>query len=287
MTTVESIPQWHSFLAGNIGGMTGLFFSYPLDTIKIRLQTSPQYRNMVHCFSSMIKREGAFSLYRGIPAPLIGYGAISAMAFGTYNYVINMFANVTLLNMIIAGGCAGFTSCLVRSPVERVKTVMQYAKKPDGSALYRNTLQCAVALVREHGLVRGIYRGLGLTMVREVYQYGVYYPTYHILKNLLKGDDGKISRGGSFFAGSIAGIVQWLPPSFCVDVLKSRMQKGNDSKYGSIKSTFVGTYKEGGMRVFVKGLTPTLLRAAPLHGFTFLGYELVMTLLSPTQDNTM
>jgi len=52
------VQGWQHFVAGNIGGVCGLTISYPLDTVKIRLQTNPsQYRGVLHCVSSIAKQE--------------------------------------------------------------------------------------------------------------------------------------------------------------------------------------------------------------------------------------
>ena len=55
---------WQHFVAGNVGGLSGLTVSYPLDTIKVRLQTKPgAYKGVTDCFMQMVKQEGVRALF--------------------------------------------------------------------------------------------------------------------------------------------------------------------------------------------------------------------------------
>lgn len=44
-------------------------------------------------------------------------------------------------------------------------------------------------------------------------------------------------------AGGIAGTVQWLPPFYCADVLKSRMQSAAPGVYSSVWDCAVKSYR--------------------------------------------
>ena len=48
----------HEFLAGQVGGVAGILAVYPLDTAKIRLQTSLKYTSTYDVLSSMIRDDG-------------------------------------------------------------------------------------------------------------------------------------------------------------------------------------------------------------------------------------
>ena len=95
-----------------------------------------------------------------------------------------------------------------------------------------------------------------------------------------------------FFAGGTAGVIQWLPPIYCLDVIKSRMQTAPQGHYSGVWDCVLRLKSEHGARVFVRycslssdqqisffvrrGLSPALLRAFPLHAVIFLAYEAVM-----------
>jgi len=53
-----------NLIAGGFGGLCSLVVGYPFDTVKVRLQTSSQYKSAVDCFFKTVKHEGFFSLFR-------------------------------------------------------------------------------------------------------------------------------------------------------------------------------------------------------------------------------
>lgn len=274
-----------SFIAGCVGGISGLVVSYPFDTLKVRIQTHPgHYSSAVHCFKSMVKKEGAMSLYRGVLAPAVGYGAINSVAFGVNNAFMRQKPNGWDVWPMVAGFAAGLSSGFVRAPVERVKTVMQHSIA--SRAPYPSSFHCAIDLVRSHGFVKGIMPGVVSTVIREACQYAVYFPIFlyskHAMVKVLGANSidelPPIAIAG---AGAIAGAAQWLPPLYSLDVIKSRVQAAPHGTYDGIIDCARSCYKEGGMRIFVTGLAPSLMRAIPLHATIFLVYDRVLKILGP------
>jgi hypothetical protein len=76
-----------------------------------------------------------------------------------------------------------------------------------------------------------------------------------------------------FLAGGTAGVLQWLPPIYFTDIIKSRMQTADPGTYSGIIDCTRKVYLEGGSSIFFRGMTPALLRAFPLHAIIFLVYE--------------
>jgi len=73
--------QVKAFLSGGFGGMCLVFVGHPLDTIKVKLQTSSKYSGMSDCFKQTVKAEGVRGLYKGMAAPLVGISPIFAIYF--------------------------------------------------------------------------------------------------------------------------------------------------------------------------------------------------------------
>jgi hypothetical protein len=48
----------NEFIAGNVGGILGIAVVYPLDTVKIRLQTNMKYGTATSVFSEMVRADG-------------------------------------------------------------------------------------------------------------------------------------------------------------------------------------------------------------------------------------
>lgn len=58
------------FVAGGFGGIAGIVAGYPLDTIRIRQQSSNSGGSAMSIFRRVIASEGPSALYRGMGAPL-------------------------------------------------------------------------------------------------------------------------------------------------------------------------------------------------------------------------
>jgi hypothetical protein len=76
-----------------------------------------------------------------------------------------------------------------------------------------------------------------------------------------------------FLAGGTAGVMQWLPPIYFTDIIKSRMQTAPLGTYRGVLHCVSTLYAEGGIAIFFRGLIPALCRAGPLHAIIFVVYE--------------
>lgn len=288
--------RWKSFVAGNLGGVFGLSVAYPLDTIKVRIQTRPPnaYSGTLQCGRSMVAKEGFASLYRGLSSPVVGYGLINAAAFGTYTNVKRLVSPPatreggdasTLGHKMLAGSAAGFTSSFIRAPIEQVKTIMQARTKPGSTvAPYASSLHCVRDVVKHEGVMQGLFRGLAPTTMREMLQYALYYPAYEYAKLFLANGDASqvphLSPGQFALAGGVAGVSQWVP-TYWVDVVKSRMHNAPPGKYSGTLDCARHLHKKHGVVVFFRGINVSLVRAVPLHGAIFVMYDVVMRKLGP------
>ena len=281
---MEDPALFKSFVAGNVGGMIGQFLCFPFDAVKIRMQTDAAMRgrSMIAVAKHITRSDGILALYRGLLVPVLGYGSINATAFGTNEWCKAVFRSygdgLAVWQLVVCGGAAGATSAVVRAPIERIKTVMQTAERGDGTRAHSSTLEAVRSLVRVGG-VPSLFAGLSSTISREVVQFMMYYPCYELLKQQTAEQAGDRAWLATPLIGAVAGAVQWLPPSYCVDVVKSRMQADTTGRYASALDCARQTYMAGGARVFVRGLGPALIRAVPLHAGVFTGYELTMAAL--------
>ena len=164
----------------------------------------------------------------------------------------------------------------MRGPIERVKVQVQTA----GAGATRVTTPAAIATIfREHG-VRGFFRGTLTTQVREILQYVIYYPVYESLRAYADTVAGpKYGWLSVPLVGAAAGAAQWMPPSYCVDVVKTRLQSA-DNKYASMLDCARRSYAAEGVGVFFRGLNVAVIRAIPLHAGVFTGYEVTLGALS-------
>lgn len=54
---------------------------HPFDTLKVRLQTSNNYKGLVDCFKQTVAKEGLLGLYKGMASPLVGVTPMFALSF--------------------------------------------------------------------------------------------------------------------------------------------------------------------------------------------------------------
>ena len=155
-----------------------------------------------------------------------------------------------------AGAVAGLMQCVFACPNELVKIKQQTCPTSPGS--WATIKQ----LVRESGVRRGLFQGWWLTCARDVPAFGLYFSSYEIFKSQLNARGWDLSAS-SFCAGAGAGISSFalLHP---FDVLKSnRQMQPFDTPAAQTTTWAIATkgYQEQGARFFLRGITPSVLRA--------------------------
>ncbi|KAG9859423.1 hypothetical protein KCU68_g266, partial [Aureobasidium melanogenum] len=244
--------------------------SQPFDIVKVRLQTTSQYSGAADAASKILKNEGATAFYKGTLTPLIGIGACMRDAaheevYLTYSRYPQYYA---------AGAFAGIANTLMSSPIEHIRIRLQ--TQPHGAArLYNGPIDCVKKLCAHEGVLKGLYRGTGVTWLREAQAYGVWFTAFEFMMNQDAKRNGierkEIPTWKIALYGGLAGEALWLG-SYPFDVIKSKMQSdgfGAQQKYKSMRDTFAQTWRGEGMRGFWRGLGPTLLRAMPVSAGTF------------------
>lgn len=180
-----------------------------------------------------------------------------------------------------AGAFAGVANSVISGPIEHVRIRLQ--TQPHGQGrLYAGPLDCVRKLVSAPGggLLRGVYRGEAVTVLREAQAYGVWFLAFEWMMNW-DAARNKVSRESIpaykiAFYGGLAGEALWLS-SYPFDVVKSKMQTdgfGKDMRYKTMRDCFAQTWRKEGMGGFWRGLGPTLLRAMPVSAGTFAVVEL-------------
>jgi hypothetical protein len=92
---------------------------------------------------------------------------------------------------MLAGAAAGLTSSVVTCPLDVVKTRLQAQVSKKGAADYEGVKETITRIWRSAG-IRGLYRGLGPTVLGYLPTWGIYFSVYDQIKNSLT-PEGKIS----------------------------------------------------------------------------------------------
>jgi len=251
------------YKAGCFAGLIGTLTSHPFDTLRIRVQTS-YIKSIPYHFKQLLNDGGIRSFYKGAIPPLIGLTFEKSIVFGTYSNISNyrLFKN-DLYNNMFAGFTAGLVSTLIVTPVEAIKINQQNSKQKYG------LIKCTYDLVKN----KRLYYGFKPTLFREPPGFAIYFSTYSYLKD--KYYAGNVNPFQSFILGGITGSFSWIF-IYPADVVKSNMQLKN-SNYNGMFDCIKTLKKENGLSVFYKGFPTCIMRAFPLHGGAFFGFELYKT----------
>ncbi|XP_011847029.1 PREDICTED: solute carrier family 25 member 47 [Mandrillus leucophaeus] len=300
------------FVAGAIGGVCGVAVGYPLDTVKVRIQTEPKYTGIWHCIRDTYHRERVWGFYRGLSLPVCTVSLVSSVSFGTYRHCLAHIcqlrysspdAKPSKADVALSGYASGLVRVFLTSPTEvakvRLQTQTQAQKQqrrlsasgpsavppvcPAPPACpepkYRGPLHCLATVAREEGL-RGLYKGSSALLLRDGHSFATYFLSYAILcERLSPAGHSQPDVLGVLVAGGCAGVLAWAVAT-PMDVIKSRLQADGQGqrRYRGLLHCMVTSVREEGPRVLFKGLVLNCCRAFPVNMVVFVAYEAVLRL---------
>lgn len=279
-----------SFLSGGFGGMCLVSAGHPLDLVKVRLQTSNEYKGTLDCLTKTYAKDGFRGLYRGMATPLVGVTPIFAICFWGYDmgqrlsrkiWNIHPDEKLGMTQILFAGGFSAIPATAFMTPTERIKCLLQIQGDSKGPAKYKGPVDAARQLYKEGG-IRSLYRGTGATLLRDIPGSIAYFGGYELVKKMLTPAGAKpedLSPLAVFVAGGMAGVFNWtvaIPP----DVLKSRLQTAPEGTYKHVGDVFLKLIKNEGPQALFRGLGPAMLRAFPANAACFLGVEVSLKVMN-------
>ncbi|KAI4755481.1 hypothetical protein E4T52_12433 [Aureobasidium sp. EXF-3400] len=308
------------FWAGYVSGAAGIIIGNPLDIVKVNLQrgdrgppllspttTTPILPSPSTATTTSTKAAKSLStLLRGTAAPILGYGALNALMFITYNRCMVALSDdpsspSSLSKTFVAGALGGLATFIVSAPTELIKCRAQV------SSVETSSWAIATQLWKERGL-RGLYWGGGVTSLRDSVGYGFYFWSYELSKRMLiseKTDAEKPEWMTILLCGGIAGVVTWAS-IFPLDVIKTRVQtqgiskspisvhtgeqseliaSQNSGRFGTIQIARQA-YREEGLSVFFRGLGVCSFRAFFVNAAQWAVYEWMMHILLPSKTGS-
>uniref|UniRef100_A0A2K6LW99 Solute carrier family 25 member 47 n=1 Tax=Rhinopithecus bieti TaxID=61621 RepID=A0A2K6LW99_RHIBE len=257
------------FVAGAIGGVCGVAVGYPLDTVKVRIQTEPKYTGIWHCVRDTYHRERVWGFYRGLSLPVCTASLVSSVSFGTYSHCLAHIcqfrygspdAKPAKADITLSGYASGLVRVFLTSPTEvakvRLQTQTQAQKQqrrisasgpsavppvcPAPPACpepkYRGPLHCLATVAREEGL-RGLYKGSSALLLRDGHSFATYFLSYAILcERLSPAGHSQPDVLGVLVAGGCAGVLGWAVAT-PMDVIKSRLQADGQGQSTQLPSS--------------------------------------------------
>ncbi|KAK8618859.1 hypothetical protein V6N13_132837 [Hibiscus sabdariffa] len=281
------------FVAGGIGGMAGIISGYPLDTLRIR-QQSTDSGSALHILRRVVTTEGPRALYRGMAAPLASVTFQNAMVFQIYAILSRAFdSSVSATDppsykcVALGGVGTGALQSIMLAPVELVKIRLQLQNTsvPRSQSVVAQTGPISVAktILKTEGL-RGLYRGFTITALRDAPSHGFYFWTYEYMREQLHPGcrkSGQETLRTMLIAGGLAGVASWVC-CYPLDVVKTRLQAqspASPQKYNGIIDCLQKSVKQEGYSVLWRGLGTAVARAFVVNGAIFSAYEIALRCL--------
>ncbi|CAC5396190.1 SLC25A45_47 [Mytilus coruscus] len=285
----------HDYIAGAIGGASGLVLGHPFDTTKVQLQTQhhgSRYKGLVDAVKNISHQSLNKGFFRGMSYPLFSYGITNSIFFGVYGNSLKWLdrhesnKKSSYLNIYLAGCIGGAAQLVALVPVDLVKVVLQsqiphdtLGHKVDNARYFKGPTECAIHIYKTSGIF-GFYRGLIPNAWRDIPSYGLYSLSYESLRQTMIQYGWTDSKGiiAELIAGGCAGTVTWFS-IMPFDVIKSRYQADLKREYKGILDCVYKSYKQEGITVFYRGCLVTCLRAFPVNAVIFLLYSKTLNYL--------
>lgn len=195
----QDVSFFHDFIAGGVAGCASVVVGHPLDSIKVRIQTTAAGGSA--SISSVVTGYGGVSsLFRGMSAPLSTACIINAIIFSSYGWSSRLYdehmpnpicstnntplPHDSTLKAFTCGSFAGLVQALVICPQEHIKCRLQIQHgKGSADNVYKGPIQATRSIVQQYGLRGGLFRGWWITCWREVPAFGAYFACYDIFKD--------------------------------------------------------------------------------------------------------
>ncbi|UNI17311.1 hypothetical protein JDV02_003666 [Purpureocillium takamizusanense] len=300
------------FWAGYLSGAIGIIIGNPLDIVKVRLQAAsnrapPLPASLSPSPSSPLLSTASPNLYSrlrptaalstGTAAPILGYGALNAVLFVSYNRskpAINRLLSTrdSLWATWLAGAVGGLSTWVVSAPTELVKCRAQVST-PEASSW------AVSRQIWSTGGIRGFYFGGLVTALRDSIGYGFYFWSYELTtRNWPSSHSTPNGPYRVLICGGLAGIITWASV-FPLDVIKTRLQTQRWGPEGSslLHMKRLGAmavareaFSQGGFPIFFRGIAVCSIRAFIVNAIQWAVYEWTMKEISgghePLINNT-
>jgi len=269
-----------------MSGCAGKMVDYPLDTIKVLLQTqNGAYRGAFQCAIETVRRYGIRGLYRGILTPMFGQGIEMASLFACFGWSRSMLGEGTralsIFELCACGAFSGAVVSFVITPVELVKCRLQVQQLVGGpKVVYTSPLDVISRTIRSEG-IRGMYRGLSCTLMREIPGNFAWFGTYETLISLMTPKDKTrhdLPPLAHMTAGAMSAVAYWTA-FFPADVVKSKVQTDPALRKESFLKVMKLIFRTKGIRGLYAGWGVTCALTAPSHAIIFAVYESVMSMI--------
>lgn len=282
LQTQQKVITNNCFLYCN-GLMDHLCTCYPNGAQKQWYNRPGHFNGTIDAFVKITRYEGITSLWSGLSPTLILALPATIAYFVTYEQLrlrLKDYCNKSRQDgepfkqppwiPLVAGATARFFSVVSVSPLELIRTKMQSTK------LSYYEIGEALKLVLKTDGIKGLWRGVFSTLLRDVPFSALYWSQYEALKRWY--GPGVPSFWFSFMAGAFSGGVASII-TLPFDVIKTHQQiELGDQSNGARKSSstmkmMLQLHKQHGPKALFAGLVPRLIKVAPACAIMISTFE--------------
>eukprot|EP00742_Colponemidia_sp_Colp-10_P000061 GILJ01000068.1.p1 GENE.GILJ01000068.1~~GILJ01000068.1.p1 ORF type:complete len:324 (-),score=58.13 GILJ01000068.1:119-1090(-) len=266
----------------------------PVDVVKTRIQLEPTVYNkgMISAFRQVVSSEGAGALLTGIGPTFAGYFLQGALKFGGYEFWKKTFIETLGMETaqnnrtaiyVASSGIAEFFADVALCPLEatRIRLVSQ-------PTFATGLVSGFTRLVREEGVMRGLYSGFGPILFKQVPYTMAKFVVYERVSEMFFASMStpkdqlspsvvtSVNLGSGLIAGIAAAII-----SQPADTLLSKINKQKGAE-GSITSRLIKLASELGAKGLFLGLGARIVMVGTLTAGQFAIYGDIKRVLGAT-----
>lgn len=224
----------------------------------------------------------------------ITYGAVQ---FSTYKNTTAFFKALPASSRLpdaaesfICGATAGGIATTATYPLDLLRT--RFAAQ--GTERVYESLRASIRDIYSHEGIKGFFQGLNAGIAQIVPYMGLFFASYETLKIPL-GDMSLPIGSGDALAGILASVAS-KTAVFPLDTIRKRLQVQGPTRlryvhtniplYRGIEGTLKMILRREGARGLYRGLTVSLIKAAPASAVTMWTYERTMMVLQRLEEPT-
>jgi len=267
-----------NFLTGGLSGVIAKTATAPIERIKLLLQTqsnieklSKPYKGIGDCFYRTVTEEGVLALWRGNLANVIRYFPTQALNFAFKDIYRDLMlpknkrdsstSSTVVMTNLFAGGLAGCSSTLFVYPLDMARTRLGVdLGKQKSDRQFKGPFDCIGKIYRSDGM-RGLYKGLGMSLVGIFIYRGLYFGTYDSGKGEVL-DHEKASLFQKLLFAQVCVIVSETV-SYPTDTIKRKLMlqaAKKEIQYKNAMDCIRKVWAKEGFNGFMKGNFTNILR---------------------------
>ncbi|KAJ2552570.1 mitochondrial thiamine pyrophosphate transporter [Coemansia sp. RSA 1933] len=310
-STARALTKGENMLCGATAGLVSRAIISPFDVVKITLQLETRRRTIgvlrsdgvVHCAARILRSEGVRGLFKGNLSAeylYLTYGATQFLAFSVLESAVKRIDVVPQkTRSFVCGALAGGIATSATYPLDLLRT--RFIAQEPANRVHASIVGAVTQIYRTEG-PRGFYRGLWPACLQIMPYMGIVFTSYDTLasayawmRSNVVTSAGPVVRAVDSVQDALIGASAAVIGKCCVyplDLVRKRLQiqgphlqsyaHGAVPRYTGLSNALLFIVRNEGFLSLFRGLTPSLLKAAPASATIFFVYgqtrDLVLSL---------